>query len=248
MALTELLLGHGQPLTPGFSSLTGHLPSKDRIHHHAHTLVANLAADRRASLSGTADKPIIFLCHSLGGIVVKRALTYAQTCTAPNLAHDHAIYTHTTSILFFGTPHHGSRKATWLHHLTKTLSATPLRSLTNPHSDLVTALQQDSETLQNITDFFTPLAPRFRIFYFYELHPTAFLRDYVVPATSAVPAGQDEAERAGIAADHRGMVRFGDPEAQGFRVVADALVRYCAEAGEVVRQRRAEAAGVFVLR
>jgi len=32
-----------------FSSLTGDHPSPDRIHHHAHTLVANLAADRRAS-------------------------------------------------------------------------------------------------------------------------------------------------------------------------------------------------------
>lgn len=33
-----------------FSSLTGHVPSKDRIHHHAHTLVANLAADRLVSV------------------------------------------------------------------------------------------------------------------------------------------------------------------------------------------------------
>jgi hypothetical protein len=32
-----------------FSSLMGDRPSKDRIHHHAHTLLANLAADRRAS-------------------------------------------------------------------------------------------------------------------------------------------------------------------------------------------------------
>ncbi|KAK3297986.1 uncharacterized protein B0H64DRAFT_474003 [Chaetomium fimeti] len=229
-----------------FSSLTGHVPSNDRIHHHAHTLVANLAADRR--LSGTADKPIIFLCHSLGGIVVKRALTYAQTRTAPNITHDHAIYTHTTAILFFGTPHHGTPKATWLHHLTKALAVATLHKLTpfhRPTSNLIPNLQLNSETLQNITDAFTPLTSQLRILYLWEMHPTPLLRDYVVPMASAVPPGDDEAERAGIAADHRGMVRFGDPAAQGFRVVVEALGRYCAEAGEVVRLRRGEAEGVL---
>jgi hypothetical protein len=34
-----------------FSSLTDHIPSKNRIHHHARTLVANLAADRQVSIS-----------------------------------------------------------------------------------------------------------------------------------------------------------------------------------------------------
>ncbi|EAQ86964.1 hypothetical protein CHGG_08217 [Chaetomium globosum CBS 148.51] len=232
---------------PRFSSLTGHVPSKDRIHHHAHTLVANLAADRL--LSGTADKPIIFLCHSLGGIVVKRALTYAQTRTAHKVTHEHAIFTHTHGILFFGTPHHGTPKATWLRVLKRLGAAASLGQRSRP-SALVSALEHESETLQNTADFFAPLAARFRVFYFYELHPTAlpgwFGRgaarrgDYVVPVSSAVPAGHDEAERAGIAADHRGMVRFGDPGEVGFRVVVDALVRYCAEAEEVVRLRLSE--------
>ena len=111
-----------------------------------------------------------------------------------------------------------------------------------------------SETLQNTTDFFAPLAAHFRIFYFYEQHPTTVplpglfsgaIRDFIVPPASAVPAGHDDAERAGIAADHRGMVRFGDAGGQGFRVVVEALVRYCAEAGEVVRLRRLEEAGVL---
>jgi hypothetical protein len=127
-------------------------------------------------------------------------------------------------------------------------------------SDLVSALEAESETLQNITDYFVPLARHFRIFYFWEqarTRPPPLLRKglglglglglslrgwYVVAHESAVPAHDDEAERAAIAADHRGMVRFETPSAQGFRMVADALVRYCTEAGEVVRQRRVEAA------
>lgn len=44
--------------------------SSNRILQHAHTLVAELVANRM--LEGAMDRPIIFICHSLGGIVVKR--------------------------------------------------------------------------------------------------------------------------------------------------------------------------------
>ncbi|KAH6620692.1 hypothetical protein B0J18DRAFT_430434 [Chaetomium sp. MPI-SDFR-AT-0129] len=269
-----------------FSSLTGADPSQDRIHDHAHTLVEDLSTYRK--LSGTADKPIIFLCHSLGGIVVKRALCYAQTRTGPKVAHEHAIFTHTYGILFFGTPHHGTSKATWLAYL-KLAGAAATLGMASRRSDLVAALEHESETLQNITDFFVPLTPQFRIFYFWEQKktymgwspklklklglglrsrriatilssssssssrpssntnpnpaskttttPALFTLDlgkavFIVPPTSAAPPQDDGAERAGIAADHRGMVRFETPADQGFRMVADALVRYCADAVE----------------
>jgi len=44
--------------------------SDDRILEHAHTLVAELVADRQ--LDKAARRPLIFICHSLGGIIVKR--------------------------------------------------------------------------------------------------------------------------------------------------------------------------------
>ena len=44
--------------------------SADRILQHAQTLVAELVADRE--LEDASERPIIFICHSLGGIVVKR--------------------------------------------------------------------------------------------------------------------------------------------------------------------------------
>jgi predicted alpha/beta hydrolase family esterase len=42
-------------------------------------------------LSGTADKPIIFLCHSLGGIIVKRVGPDPQNLPVTS----HPLSTHT---------------------------------------------------------------------------------------------------------------------------------------------------------
>ncbi|KAH8911297.1 hypothetical protein BR93DRAFT_965102 [Coniochaeta sp. PMI_546] len=224
-----------------FTSLTGGRPTKDRIHHHAHTLVANLAADRR--LSGMADKPIIFLCHSLGGIIVKRALTYAQTRTSYKVSHDYSIFSCTYGILFFGTPHHGSSAATYLNYIKKLGAIATGGKMSR--SDLVNALETESETLQNITDYFVPIMRNFSIFFFWEQDPTPFPgrlgSAYIVTRESAAPT-YDDTERAAIAADHRGMVRFETPKSQGFRLVADALIRYCDDAPDVIRQRCLDAA------
>ncbi|KAK4142756.1 uncharacterized protein C8A04DRAFT_12909 [Dichotomopilus funicola] len=188
-------------------------------------------------LSGSANKPIIFLYHSLGGIVVKRALYYAQTRTGYT---DHAIFTYTYNILFFGTPHNGISKATWLVYLKRAGAAATLGTASR-RSDLVAALEHESETLQNVTDFFVPLASRFWIFYFWETRKTYLgwtplftltlgKAVFIVPHTSAVPPHDNDAERAGIVADHRGMVRFETPDDQGFQLVVDALGRYCFDA------------------
>jgi len=51
--------------------------SSDMMHQHAQTLLANLSAERK--LEERADVPIIWVAHSLGGILVKRVSTASFT-------------------------------------------------------------------------------------------------------------------------------------------------------------------------
>ena len=97
--------------------------------------------------------------------------------------------------------------------------------------------------LQNITDQFTPLMPRFCVFFFWEQERTdlKYKKDYIVDESSAAPMWYDT-ERAGIAADHSHMCKFENKDAPGFRTVVAALKRYGTDAPAVVRERNRAAA------
>lgn len=140
-----------------------------------------------------------------------QGLSYAQTRTGYKVSHDYSIFSCTYGILFFGTPHHGASKA-GLDYLEKLGAGATLGTMSKK-SDLVSALESESETLQNITDYFVPIMRNFNIFFFWEQDRTNLLNlgllgsDYIVAQQSAAPT-YDETERAAIAADHCGMVRF----------------------------------------
>ncbi|KAL8769469.1 MAG: hypothetical protein Q9209_004530 [Squamulea sp. 1 TL-2023] len=191
-------------------------------------------------LEAATNRPIIFLCHSLGGIVVKRALAYSKSRTAAKIAHLHNIFTCTYGILFFGTPHHGSCKADMLSTLQKVVSLAVPRKVLQTDSNLVRALKEDSEILQEITDHFVPLMKDLRIFFFWEQERTdlKYTKDYVVNEASAAPS-LDDTERAGIAADHRNICKFESKDSPGFRTVIAALRRYSEKAPGAVETRLA---------
>lgn len=173
-------------------------------------------------------------------------MAYSASRAGPKITHLHSIYTCTYAILFFGTPHNGSSKARLLGSLQKLASfAIPKRAI-DFDSSLVNALEEESETLQNITDQFAPLMANFRIFFFWEQEKTdlKYTKDYIVDETSAAPI-LDNTERCGVAADHRGMCKFSSNTSQGFRTAVAALRRYTQEAPQVINGRRMKAIGIM---
>ncbi|KAH7411335.1 ribonuclease p/mrp subunit [Cadophora sp. MPI-SDFR-AT-0126] len=233
-------LPQARVLTYGYnaniSSLGSKIAGSERLLQHAQTLVAQLTADRE--LDDASQRPIIFVCHSLGGIVVKKALVYSASRASAQVAHLQSVYTCTYAILFLGTPHHGSSKARILHTMTNLASLVLPSAAVSLSTTLLRTLESESEALQEATAAFVPLMSRFCVFFFWEQHKTdlKYKRDYIVDEPSAAPM-IDNTERCGIAADHREMCRFGSTDDQGFRTVVEALKRYARTAPDVVAER-----------
>ena len=202
--------------------------SSNSIQQHAHTLIAELEAIR--ALDKTAERPIIFVCHGLGGLLVKKALAYSANRTSKKVEHLYSIFVSTYAILFLGTPHSGIEKASW--------------TLTGGHfsEDLEKSFGKNSETLQNITDQFAPLMKQFHIYFFWETLQTTIgvNKSFFILEDSAAPL-LDNTERSGINATHSEMCRFSSLESPGFSIVLAALLRYTKESCTAIRLRWIEA-------
>ncbi|KAI9860177.1 MAG: hypothetical protein M1813_006287 [Trichoglossum hirsutum] len=199
--------------------------SSDKIHNHAQTLVQTLYANR--SLEDAIERPIVFVCHSLGGIVVKRALQYSRSITEMKIAHLRSIYVSTYGILFLGTPHNGADSAKMGSNLHNIANAMIPGKILKSEPQLINALQTNSETLQNINIEFTNFQRRFNLFFFHETLRTnlGLKEDYVVDEPSAAP-NIDGAEYAGIEANHSEMSKFDSKNSPGYDLVAEAIQRY----------------------
>ena len=210
--------------------------STDKIHNHAEHLVAELVANRR--IRKASERPIIFVAHSLGGLVVKRALIYSSEIRGIYTEHLRSIYVSTFGILFLGTPHKGSDVAEWGSRLEWICSVALPSKLLDSQPQLVDALKKDNETLQNIDRQFIQLMNRFHVYFFHEGKPTNLkgTLKYIVDEASASPTVQD-VERASIQADHSHMCKFESDAAPGFDLVAEGIQRYAGEAPAVVSGR-----------
>jgi hypothetical protein len=205
-----------------------------KIQTHAHTLVASLQADR--SLEGCDRRPIIFICHGLGGVLVKKALAYSASRTSSHVAHCYTIFVSTFAILFFGTPHNSIERANWLELESAQMPGSRPRVKKQSHLDL--ADERDTETLRSITDHFAPIMKQFHVFFFWEEIQTTLSDrlDFIVEQSSAAPI-IDNTERSGIHATHSSMVKFSRTDCSSFRTVIAALNRYCQEApGKIARR------------
>jgi hypothetical protein len=160
--------------------------SDNFIYQHAQTLVTSLTQFRVSE--GTSRNPIIWVCHSLGGILVKRALLYSNDLRGP--AHQRvyrSIYLSTFGIVFLGTPHTGADAASWGLMLQGMADAVIPRKLFESESVLLRTLKKDNETLANINNHFLDIFQRFRIHMAHENHKTDVKGTKSVPRLRASP-------------------------------------------------------------
>jgi len=92
-----MTFGYNTGITQGY-----HAAHQGNIFSHARDLLYKLEAKRR----NAAERDLVFIAHSLGGILVKEVLRRSETDPDPKIK---KIFMSTTGIFFFGTPHRGSK-------------------------------------------------------------------------------------------------------------------------------------------
>jgi hypothetical protein len=223
-ALLPSRLQKARILTYGYDAyvLRKSVASSNRLIDHSTNLLNDLAAERASS--DASSRPIIFVAHSLGGLVCKYALLLSR-----NKAEDHlrSISIYTKGIMFLGTPHSGSWMADWAN-----IPASALGLVKSTNKSLLKILETDDQLLESIQiDFLSML--RSLSSNGVVLQVTCFFEELPLPGIGKI-VSKESATFAGytpisIHANHSEMVKFASAEETGFKRVVAELVRWEAE-------------------
>lgn len=119
--------------------------SQSTIHQHAGSLLSDIADQRE--IADPYKRPIAFVVHGLGGIIVKAALNRSVATEGTRLKD---IAPSTFGVCFLGTPHRGSSSAS----LGKVAYQITVAATRRPNTRLLQGLERNSETLEQIGDAF----------------------------------------------------------------------------------------------
>lgn len=198
------LLTFGYDAHPGRA---GHRTSHNKLRDHAQNFVHELSTRRRDS--STLTKPIIFVGHSMGGLLIKAALTFASD--AGRSSSEYAIVSSTIGIIFMGTPHGGSWHADW-----SSIPVHVFRPFKDINMSLIQVLQSNDEYLKHLQESFRMLRDCLRnegqkidVWSIYEELPLSIpivntSTMIVTPESARLLEGHD----ISIHKDHVEMVRF----------------------------------------
>ncbi|KAK1772152.1 hypothetical protein QBC33DRAFT_463161, partial [Phialemonium atrogriseum] len=223
--LVPEVLPHARVMTYGYDThirhqFVGPALNKNQVYDIAWDFLQEATAQRQHCLT----RPVLFVAHSLGGIVVKETLRRSSGCY---MGHSHlrGIFDSTVGIMFFGTPHRGSEPRGLIKSTIESLGKILLFRL---NQQIVDTLLPTSERLRELRDEFGPLAHRqgWKIHSFQEQLGVAVLNgDKVVEDSSSsmdLPAIETTQH---INRDHMEMCRFTGPDDTEFKKIASALVR-----------------------
>ncbi|KAI1468752.1 uncharacterized protein F4812DRAFT_470599 [Daldinia caldariorum] len=194
----------------------------------AELLLQELLAKR--GQPGEQTRPLLFLCHSLGGIVLKKVpynfvqVTFLTCCSICMMlimlslyalvrANERNFYKEILScvqgVAFLGTPHQGSEAANWAQILANMLDVMSFNS--NMNTALLENLQEQSDVLFKISESFVDRCDKLQIVSFYETRELSGTNVVVVPKKSALLLRSNETP-VPLNADHRSLCRFPNTE------------------------------------
>jgi pimeloyl-ACP methyl ester carboxylesterase len=177
------------------------------IHHFAKSLLGELIT---SPVLGNDKTQIVFIGHSMGGLVIKKAYILAKQDAS------HAALTerfHT--IYFFATPHRGSDSAKHLNNILQ---------LAYSSRGYVADVKRGSKAIQSINSDFRKYAPDLDLWSFYETHKMSLgvFNVLIVDPDSAI-LGYPEERQIPMNADHRSICKFRAPTDSNYVTARNAL-------------------------
>ena len=112
--------------------------SNSRLTNHAENMVGDLI--RKRERTNTETRKILFVAHSLGGLVIEYALSHSRSAVERFL---HQIEQYTAGIVFLGVPHCGADLGSWASFGTRMINV-----LKRANEDIVGVLKPGSEMLR----------------------------------------------------------------------------------------------------
>ena len=165
--------------------------------------------DSPAINSRVARPRLIFVAHSMGGLVVKKAYILSH-----QEAEFKSIAERVCSIFFLATPHQGAAIAQSLARLAAVVGARPFVDDLLPHSPAIRSINED----------FPQISEGIQLMSFFETRPmrVGLTRTHIVDKSSAVMNLSNE-RRTLLDADHRNVAMYSSQHDSAFVAVRNAL-------------------------
>ncbi|KAI3528266.1 hypothetical protein CABS03_05843 [Colletotrichum abscissum] len=201
------------------SDWTTRKDSRLTVHDFGQALLADL--HNSPCLRKNGDTPIVFISHSMGGLVAKKA--YLIATRDPNYE---TIGKRIHTMLFLGTPHRGADSAS-VARLVRQSAGYGSKAFLD---DLIPG----SGTLDQINDEFRHICHNINLWSFFESLPTSFgpTSSLIVEKESAV-LGLPREHVQYLEADHRQMCKFDSPSNPNYLTLQRAFKTIVEEIGTV---------------
>ncbi|KAF3163644.1 hypothetical protein TWF225_002027 [Orbilia oligospora] len=195
------------------SAWTGPLKVRQFMSNLAMTLLYGLKEKRKDA----PRRPIVFIGHSMGGIVIAKAISIAESRRDLFGKMFEAV----TGCIFFGTPFQGASVAAAASMFAQVSEFLNLDQATA--SKLLDLMKPDDESLRDIRNEFvrlsTKMSPKIELWCFYEERPTDWSKQIGLPFRVPIPKKFEDfvtresatltgVDSMGLARIHRELVKF----------------------------------------
>ncbi|KAK8084697.1 hypothetical protein PG997_005968 [Apiospora hydei] len=170
------------------------------------------ATDKEGASLAIGERPVVFVAHSMGGLVFKKMYLEAQ------LDDRYAkIAKAIKAVVFLATPHRGA-------DLSETLNRLLSVSFRNSPKQYVAELGKHGNFLRTVNDQFRHTAKHLQIFSFYETMQTSLgLGSALIVAEDASKLGYPGEVSRSLNANHHDVCKFSNPDDANYRAVLGAM-------------------------